>query len=358
MNEQRLNRVLQRLESMGLEQMLICDPMSIKYLCGYYVEPMERFLGLTISTNAEPTLFVNQLFPAPEQTTAQTVILSDNDSPIPALADAINAHKALGVDKGLEARWLVPLIEAQAAQAFRLSSDAVDGVRRIKDKDEQELMRAASRTNDKAMAWLKEQTHVSAVEREIAAALEGHYRELGAEGNSFTPIVSFGATAADPHHEPDGTVAQTGDVILFDVGCIQDGYCSDMTRTFFLGEPSERDRKVYDIVRRAHAAGESAVKPGVALSEIDRAARSVIEEAGYGQYFTHRLGHQIGTSVHEVGDVSEVNIEMFAESGMCFSIEPGIYLPGEMGVRIEDLVLVTEDGCEVLNEFPTELQVL
>ena len=169
--------------------------------------------------------------------------------------------------------------------------------------------------------------------------------------------MSFGANAADPHHEPDGTVLKEGDVVLFDVGCRQDEYCADMTRTFFFGEPDEEQRRVYEIVRQANEAGRAAVHPGARFCDIDGAARKVIEDAGYGPYFTHRLGHQIGLDVHEPGDVSSVN-EACVQQGMCFSIEPGIYLPGRFGVRIEDLVIVTEDGCEVLNAYPRELETL
>ena len=170
--------------------------------------------------------------------------------------------------------------------------------------------------------------------------------------------MSFGANAADPHHHPDDTVLAEGDVVLFDVGCKQDAYCSDMTRAFFWKrEPSERDREVYETVRRANEAAEAIVRPGVTFAEIDLTARRIIEEAGYGEYFTHRLGHQIGLEDHEPGDVSSAHHEP-VRPGQCFSIEPGIYLPGEVGVRIEDLVIVTEDGCEIMNRYPKRLTVL
>lgn len=135
----------------------------------------------------------------------------------------------------------------------------------------------------------------------MAGQLEAIYRELGAQGHSFTPIVSFGANAADPHHEPDDTPLASGDVVLFDVGCRKGEYCSDMTRTFVFGEPSEKLREVHDTVRRANEAARKLVAPGVRFCDIDAAARSIIEEAGYGSYFTHRLGHQIGLDVHEPG---------------------------------------------------------
>ena len=209
-------------------------------------------------------------------------------------------------------------------------------------------MRKASLVNDEAMGWLAAQVRVGATEQSIAEGLLGEYRRLGAQDHSFTPIVSFAANAADPHHEPDGTVLAQGDMVLFDVGCKRDWYCSDMTRTFFTAAPT---------ARRANEAAEALVRPGVTFAQIDLTARHIIEEAGFGQYFTHRLGHQIGLNDHEPGDVSSTHDEP-VQVGQCFSIEPGIYIPGEIGVRIEDLLIVTEDGCEILNHYTHEPTVL
>ena len=218
-------------------------------------------------------------------------------------------------------------------------------------------MRAASAANDEGMARFRELVHEGVTEQEVAAQLEDIYRSLGASGHSFSPIVSFGANAADPHHEPDSTCLKDGDVVLFDVGCRKDEYCADMTRTFFFRSADDEQQRVYEIVRQANEAGKAAVRPGARFCDIDAAAREIIEDAGYGKYFTHRLGHQIGLDVHEPGDVSSAN-EAQVEPGMCFSIEPGIYLPGRFGVRIEDLVIVTENGCEVLNAYSRDLTIL
>ena len=233
----------------------------------------------------------------------------------------------------------------------------MDAARSVKDAREQELMRQASLTNDRAMNWLAAQVREGVTEHQIASGLLGEYRRLGAQGHSFSPIVSFGANAADPHHEPDDTVFHKGDMVLFDVGCKQDAYCSDMTRTFFTAEPTARQLEVYETVRRANEAAEAIVRPGVTFAQIDLTARHIIEDAGFGPYFTHRLGHQIGLEDHEPGDVSSTHDEP-VRAGQCFSIEPGIYIPGEVGVRIEDLVIVTEDGCEVLNHYSHEATVL
>ena len=361
MNTARVTRVLARLQERGLTQMLVCDPLSIWYLTGYYTQPYERFFALYLAQGAGSapvaTLFCNRLFPDASACCENVVLFSDTDDPVPLVADACDHTQPLGIDKDLAARWLLPLMDAGAAQGFVLASDAVDATRSIKDAREQDLMREASRINDQAMSWLAAQVREGVTEEEIAAGLLGTYRQLGAEDHSFTPIVSFGANAADPHHEPDQTVFHKGDMVLFDVGCKYQWYCSDMTRTFFTAEPTAHQREVYETVRHANEAAKAIVRPGVTFAQIDRTARSIIEEAGYGPSFTHRLGHQIGLVDHEPGDVSSSHDEP-VQVGQCFSIEPGIYLPGDIGVRIEDLVIVTDDGCEVINHYPHEVCVL
>lgn len=269
----------------------------------------------------------------------------------------IDRSAVLGVDKDIKARFLLPLIEAEAAAGFVNSSLAIDLTRGIKDEEEQEKMRVASQINDQAMARFKALVKEGVTEKEIADQTLEIYKELGAEDYSFPPIVSFGANAADPHHMPDDTVLKEGDVVLFDIGCMKDEYCSDMTRTFCYREASDKNQKIYELVRRANEAAIAKIRPGVPLCELDQTARDIITEAGYGEYFNHRLGHFIGLSEHEYGDVSLAN-QRKAEPGMIFSIEPGIYLPGDTGVRIEDLVLVTEDGVEVLNSYSKALEII
>lgn len=357
MYEQRIKTVRRNLANRGLEQMLVCDPRSIHYLTGAFIEPGERFLGLIVGSDARPTLVLNALFAAPADAACTVRSFTDTDDPLAIVEGLCDADKPLGCDKNLPARFLLPLMERGAASGFVLASDAVDDARAIKDDTERELMRAASAANDAAMDRFRRLVHEGVTEADVAGQLEAIYRELGAQGHSFTPIVSFGANAADPHHEPDGTRLAPGDVVLFDVGCRQNEYCADMTRTFVFGEPTPKQREVHDTVRRANEAARALVRPGARFCDIDRAARQVIEDAGYGPYFTHRLGHQIGLDVHEPGDVSATH-DAPVKPGMCFSIEPGIYLPGEFGVRIEDLVLVTEDGCEVLNSYPREIDTV
>ena len=350
MHQERIQAVLANLEKQGCHQAVVSDPTSIFYLTGYYTEPYERFLALYVSPK-ECVLFANRLFPDATPFCPEVVVHDDTEDPLPALIEHIDHTSALGLDKIFPARWVLPLIDAKAAPSFILASKAVDDARSIKSAEEQELMREASRVNDKAMEWLKSQIKEGVTEQSIAEGLLGTYRSLGAQDHSFAPIVSFGANAADPHHEPDGTVLKRGDMVLYDVGCRKDAYCSDMTRTFFTAEPTEEEKRVYETVRHANEAAEALVKPGVTFAEIDLCTRHIIEDAGYGPYFTHRLGHQIGLNDHEPGDVSATHDEA-VRPGQCF------YIPGRIGVRIEDLVIVTEDGCEVLNSYPKGIQVV
>ena len=357
MKQNRIDRIMEQLEGMGVSQMLIVDPMSIFYLTGVYNDPHERFYGLLLKKDGNHIYFLNNLFSIPQEVGAKKVWYSDTDPAMDIVAEYVDKDAPLGVDKDLKARFLLPLMEKRAASAFINTSLAVDVVRGIKDEEEQEKMRAASRINDLAMAELKKLVHSGVTEREIADQLLEIYQNLGADGFSFTPLIAFGPNAADPHHGPDDTVLKEGDVVLFDVGCIKDGYCADMTRSFYFGSVSDAHREIHEIVRAANEAAIAKVKPGIPLKELDAAARDLITAKGYGPQFNHRLGHFIGLAVHDFGDVSAKN-ETVAVPGMIFSIEPGIYLVGDTGVRIEDLVLVTEDGCEVLNKAPKALEIL
>ncbi|NLJ31144.1 MAG: aminopeptidase P family protein [Clostridiales bacterium] len=357
MKQDRVERVLKKLSGRGLSQMVVCDPAAIFYLTGRWVEPGERLFALYLSRKGNHRILINRLFTVPEDLGVEKIWFSDTDDSIGLLNRCIDHREALGIDKNMPARFLLPLMKLGAAVQYLESSDCVDGVRACKDEEERERMREASRLNDLAMAEFSRHVRPGMTELQLAASMEEIYRGLGAEGFSFPPLVGFGKNAAVGHHEPDNTVLRDGDCVLLDVGCRKNGYCADMTRTFFFRSVSDRHRKIYEIVRRANEAAEAMIRPGVQFREIDRAARSVIEEAGFGEQFTHRLGHSIGIEVHEVGDVSCANTEE-VRPGMTFSIEPGVYVQGDVGVRIEDLVLVTETGCEVLNHFTKELTVL
>lgn len=357
MNEARAKRILNELEKQGVTQMLITDPLSICYLTGVSMTPIERFYALLLRADGHHVYFLNHLFHVPQEVGVEKVWYSDTDPVAEIVAKYLDPNAVLGVDKDLKARFLLPLMEMKAAAGFVNGSLAVDITRGVKDEEEREKMRAASKINDKAMAQFQALIHEGVTEQEVADQMLDIYISLGAEGYSFPPLVAFGANAADPHHAPDDTVVKPGDCVLFDVGCIKDGYCSDMTRTFYFQTVSEEHRRVYETAKAANEAAISQIKPGVKLCDLDKTARSLIAEAGWGENFTHRLGHFIGMSCHEFGDVSSANT-WEAKPGMIFSIEPGIYLTGDTGVRVEDLVLVTEDGVEVLNHYPKTLQII
>ena len=312
---------------------------------------------MLLRSDGNHILFLNRLFFVPQDVGIEKVWYSDTDPVEDIVAKYLDHSSPLAVDKDLTARHLLPLMEKKAAAAFINGSPAVDYTRGIKDAEEQKKMIAASEINDAAMAQFKTLIHDGVTEAEAAGKMLEIYRNLGAEGFSFSPLVAFGANAADPHHEPDDTVVKPGDCVLFDVGCIKDGYCSDMTRTFYFKEVSEHCREIYHIVRRANEAAEALIRPGVRLCDIDAAARDLITKEGYGPQFNHRLGHFIGLKEHEYGDVSS-GFDWPVQPGMIFSIEPGIYLTGDTGVRIEDLVLVTEDGVKILNRYPHELEII
>ena len=234
----------------------------------------------------------------------------------------------------------------------------VDYIRMIKDEKEQELMRESSRLNDAAVEKLIPWVGKGLTERELSAKIREIYKELGCEGVSFEPITAYAKGAADPHHVTDDSRGKRGDCVILDIGAFKNNYASDLTRTVFIGEVSDRAKEIYDIVAEANRRGIEAARPGNRMCDVDAACRDYITEKGFGPYFTHRTGHSIGLEDHEFGDVSSVN-EDIIKPGQCFSVEPGIYLPDEgIGVRIEDIVLITEDGCEVLNHFPKDLIIV
>lgn len=345
----RLENVRRALSKKGLTQMLVSDPLSIYYLTGVRIEPFERFFALYIAPDASgDTLFLNNLFTVPE-TGLKEVWLSDTDDAAAAASEAVDSSSDLGVDKDLRARFLLPIMKAHPDIGFVNSSDCVDSVRAVKDSAEIEKMRESSRINDACTDHMFSFIKEGMSEKECAEEVLRFYRENGAEGPSFTPICSFGANAADPHHEPDGTLLKRGDCIVLDIGCTKDGYCSDMTRTWFCMKSEDPEwLRIHRLVNDAGLAAEKMIRPGVRFCDIDSAAREIIDRAGYGKYFNHRLGHSIGLQDHECDDVSSSDKKEVVP-GNIFSIEPGVYLPGKFGVRIEDLVLVTEEGCEVLN---------
>jgi Xaa-Pro aminopeptidase len=232
---------------------------------------------------------------------------------------------------------------------------AVEELRRVKDEGELAAIAAAAELVDGMWRWSLEAGFGGRTEREVARAVEARIRELGAEP-SFPVIVAAGPNGALPHAEPGERPIGDGELVVFDMGAKLDGYCSDGTRTFAVGEPGERTREVYEIVRAAQAQALAAIATGRGGEELDGVAREAIDAAGYGERFGHGLGHGVGLEVHEAPRLSPRSEDVLS-SGEVVTVEPGIYLPGELGVRIEDLVVVGESGCRNLSGMQKELQI-
>ena len=355
MKQERLDRVIRNMKETGLSQTIVSAPASVFYLTGTWVHPGERMLALYINEDGA-TLFANRLFALAGNVDAPLVEFDDTDDSVAVLASVVKPGK-LGIDKFWPSQFTLRLMEARPDVKCTLGSKCVDDARMFKDAEELDLMRVASLKNDEATRRVIASIHAGMTENELAAVYMQAAKELGAEGMSFEPLTCFGANCAEPHHGTDDTVLKSGDSIIMDEGLTWKSYCSDMTRTVFFETATDEQKRVYELVERANRAGREAVRPGIPLREIDRAARKVIEDAGYGQYFIHRTGHGIGLETHEPSDVSATN-EVLTAPGMVFSVEPGIYLPGRFGVRVEDLVAVTEDGGETLNKLDRDFIVV
>lgn len=357
MNKERIDGVVANMKEAGLDYLLISEPSSIDYLIDYVNNPGERMYVLMLGTKGDHKLFFNKLFFVDKDLGIDIVWHSDVDDATQTIVDNLKDAKKIGVDKHWSANFLLDLMEKLPDVKFVNGSKCVDYKRMVKDDREQQLMIEASIINDKAMAEMIKQVALDLSEVEVASKLKDIYQKLGASDISFDTIVAYGKNGANPHHENDDSRLKPGDSIIIDMGCKYQGYCSDMTRTVFYKEVSQEAKEVYELVKAANEAAEAMIKPGVRLCDIDKTARDLITKAGYGKEFNHRLGHFIGKDVHEYGDVS-VNFDLEVQEGMIFSIEPGVYLPGKFGVRIEDLVLVTKDGCKVLNSYTKDLIVI
>ncbi len=355
MYSQRIARVRQQMATAGLEQIIVSAPAAIFYLTGIWVEPHERLWALYLDLKNKASLFANDIFGLTALDQLDLVGHSDSQDPLTGLAGTVQAGP-LGIDKAWPSQFLISLMQKRPDVKPQAGSGPVDLARQFKDEPEQKALQHSSLINDQVMGLALDLVQAGAVENELAWQINRLYLAHGAD-SAGSQLVCFGPNGADPHHAPDQTVLQAGDSVTLDIFTPINRYWCDMTRTVFYKTVSARQREVYQLVRQANEAALALVKPGVLLSELDKLARSIITDGGYGQYFTHRLGHGIGLDCHEPPDVSSASPAR-AEPGMVFSIEPGIYLPGEFGVRIEDLVLVTDDGCQILNSFPKDLLVL
>ncbi|MCD8027900.1 MAG: Xaa-Pro peptidase family protein [Erysipelotrichaceae bacterium] len=358
MNNQRIEKVLSQMAQKGIDHLIISDQYSIDYLLGYNNWPGERMYVLLLDINSHHHLFLNKLFYLDQQLDIDIVWYDDTQDGAAIVASYLDDALCVGVDKKWEAKFLLRVMDKASHCHFEGGSECIDYIRMIKDEEGQKLMREASRINDLAIDQVIQLcAKGNLTEKEVEAHIPQIYHDLGCEGLSFGAIIGYGPNGADGHHSCDDSSLKPGDSIVIDMGGIYHGYCSDMTRTVFYKEISSEQEKVYNLVRQANEAAEAMIKPGVRLCDIDKTARDMITEAGYGPNFNHRLGHFIGRECHEWGDVSQA-FDMKVEEGMIFSIEPGVYLQDNFGVRVEDLVLVTKDGCEVLNHYTKDIIII
>ena len=276
---------------------------------------------------------------------------------MPALAERLQGTVGYD-DANTSVRNLRELEEVAAPEVELVPAGGlVEQLRRRKDPSELEAITEAQRLCDEVYGWIAERGLTGRTEREVALGAEQRMRELGAEGPSFPTIVAGGENGALPHAEAGEREIGPGELVVIDMGAILDGYCSDCTRTFAAGEPAPDAREVYELVLAAQRAGADAVRAGAEGSAVDAVAREMIDEAGHGDAFGHGLGHGVGIEIHEAPRLARTSEDELAV-GDVVTVEPGVYLPGRLGVRIEDMVSVEEDGCRSLAGYTKELQVV
>ena len=358
----RAKRVVAAAAEQGLDGVLVTPGPDLIWLTGYQPTAItERLTMLVLARGQEPTLLV----PALERPDAEAAEgakglaledWADATDPYAAVAALVRPDGAYGVS---DSAWALHLLGLQArlpGSRYRSLTECLPMMRAVKDADELERLAAAGSAADAAYGEIVKRRFAGRRETEVAADLAALLREFGHEQVDFT-VVGSGPNGANPHHEAGDRVIQVGDAVVLDFGGLKYGYGSDTTRTVCVGEPTDEVRKVHEIVRQAQQAGVDAVRPGVSCQDVDRAARAVITDAGYGEAFIHRTGHGIGVTTHEPPYMVEGE-ERPLVPGMCFSVEPGIYLAGRFGVRIEDIVTVTEDGVRRLNNTDHGLHVV
>ncbi|MFN2589148.1 MAG: M24 family metallopeptidase [Actinomycetota bacterium] len=354
----RLERAKTLAADSTLDAMLVAPGPDLLYLAGYDPPPLERLTALVVRPGSDPVLVVPVLerpraLTSPVAGNLDIVAWRDGEDPYGAVGRLLGGGGRIGVSDRLWASHLIGLQSAATGAEFVPASSALSGLRARKEPGEIDLLGRAARAADEAFDRITRAAFERRAERDVADSLAELLREAGHESVSFT-IVATGPNGASPHHEPGERVIRTGDPVVMDFGGRVRGYCSDITRTVAVGPPPSELRDVYDIVREAQEAAFRAVEPGIPAEEVDRAARAVIESGGYGDAFIHRTGHGIGLEEHEdpyivTGNRTELTV------GHCFSLEPGIYLDGRFGVRIEDIVAITDDGVVRLNQARHEL---
>jgi Xaa-Pro aminopeptidase len=358
----RMSRVVSSGIEKGLAGVIVTPGPDLVWLTGYQPTAItERLTMLVLSTDSEPTLLVPVLERPDAESAAGAGSVSlidwaDGTDPYEVASPLLRSDGEFGISDSAWAMHLLGLQQALPRSRYRSLTESLPMMRAIKDSNELMRLAAAGEAADAAYGEIVQRRFAGRRETEVAADLAGLLGEFGHEQVDFT-VVGSGPNGANPHHQAGDRVIEPGDAVVLDFGGLRYGYGSDTTRTVCVREPTSQIREVHEVVRSAQQAGVDGVRPGVSCQEIDRAARKIISDAGYGEQFIHRTGHGIGVTTHEPPYMVEGE-EQPLVPGMCFSVEPGIYLPGKFGVRIEDIVTVTTHGSQRLNNTDRGLRLV
>lgn len=357
----RKSRLVELMKEKGVKALVLSPSMSMLYATGFNTFPGERLLLSIIDESGDIIFIVPRLYEQEvrEKAVFDRIISWDDSQDPKAILDALCSEKGytgstVAIEDTMWFNDFEKIYQVFKHARFIKASGIVGELRKYKAADEAEKMRKSSELAEKALGKIIPMIKVGMKENNVRDLLEAEMKHNGMTNPSFESIIGSGPNSALPHYTAGDKVLNAGDSIVIDFGGIYQGYCSDMTRTLMLGKATKEYKDVYETVKEAQKRAVEAVKPGMKASEIDAAARSYITEKGYGDFFIHRTGHGIGMEVHEEPYISDIS-KTVLQPGMVFSIEPGIYLPGKFGVRIEDLVMVTENGVEVLNKYTKEL---
>jgi Xaa-Pro aminopeptidase len=360
--EKRIEKLAHLLGSEGLDAIFAGPSTDLEYLAGLRLFDDERVKGVMISKSGGVFALTPMLYGEEMRNALGDGVMygvwADHEGFQRAFTEGAGRIGVTGgriaVNDGVRAVDLIDMKSALDAEYVN-GARTLSPLRRIKDDSELDCLRRAGAIADAVMEDISKFIRSGMVEREVRERLVSLFAERGGGELSFSPIVASGPGGSMPHYQGDDRILRDGDFVVVDMGCRYKGYCSDMTRTFCVGEPTDEMRRVYSIVLEAQKAGEAAVRRGVTGQDVDRAGRKVIADAGYGECFLNRLGHGVGIAIHEDPYIIEGN-DVPLEPGNVFSIEPGIYIAGKFGVRIENLVAVRHDGtAEPLNNFTREM---
>ena len=352
----RLEALRSRLASAGCDAFLSLAPPTNQYLAGF-----TGTTSVVIVTATEAQFLCD--FRYTEQAGVEVHGFAIEQLPGNLEIRAGERLDALGVktvafEPGYMTVNELTVVQSAYSGTMKPVADVVSALRAVKGREEIARIRAAGELAEGVLADLIETVRPGTTERELAALFEYEFKDRGARGASFDTIALFGARSSLPHGQPGSHALKSGDIVLLDFGCRLDGYCSDLTRTYTFGTiPGAWFEEIYDLTLTAQRRALEAIRPGMLCKDLDSIARTIISDAGHGSHFGHGLGHGVGIEIHEAPRLNAES-QTVLEPGMIITIEPGIYLPGQGGVRIEDLVVVTRDGCENLSAAPKELRIL